>query len=49
MASTISYWYEIVGAPFESDQSHIAVAHGTLAEEIDTVFYDERQQRLGTG
>jgi hypothetical protein len=45
MARAIRYRYEIVGAPFKSDQSRIAVAHGALAEEIDAVFCDERQKR----
>lgn len=25
--------------PFERDQSNIAMAHGRLAEEVDTMFY----------
>ena len=34
----VSYRDPIVGAPFESDQADITVAHGALTQEIDTML-----------
>jgi len=38
MSGAVRYGNSVGGAPFESNQAYIAVAHGALAQEIDAML-----------